>query len=361
MNILIDIGHPAHVHYFRNLYKELINRHKIIVTCKSEPMIEGLLQHYQIEYIPLGSKGAGLAGKLVKQMHFDHEIYKLIKRENIDIAMGASASVVHAARFTSAKSISFDDDDQVLLPFTRYFVAPYADTILTPDALSFENLSNAVYYPGYQEIAYLHPKYYTPNPETLRKYGLEPGEKYFILRFVAFKAHHDLGVQGLSNKQKKALVDLLSSRGKVFITMESELEDEFKPFRMPIAPHEMHDFLKFSQMLICDGQTMCTEAALLGVPSIRCNSVAGRVSLLEEEEKKYGLTYAFLPRQYDWMLGKIKNLLEQDDLNQQWQKKRERLMNDKINVTAFWIWFIENYPNSLQDIKKQGFDYYAFK
>ena len=36
MRILIDIGHPAHVHLFRNLYKELISKgHFVIVTVKS--------------------------------------------------------------------------------------------------------------------------------------------------------------------------------------------------------------------------------------------------------------------------------------------------------------------------------------
>ncbi|MBK7488915.1 MAG: hypothetical protein IPI74_03700 [Bacteroidales bacterium] len=54
---------------------------------------------------------------------------------------------------------------------------------------------------------------------------------------------------------------------------------------------------------------MTSEAAVLGVPAIRCNTFAGRISYLEEEEKVYGLTYAFHPMEFDRMMAKIKELL----------------------------------------------------
>ena len=43
-------------------------------------------------------------------------------------------------------------------------------------------------------------------------------------------------------------------------------------------------------MFIGDSQTMTSEAAVLGVPSLRCNSFAGRISYINEQEFKYGLT-----------------------------------------------------------------------
>jgi uncharacterized protein len=361
MRILIDIGHPAHVHYFRNLYKELSSRHKLIVTCKRNPMVEVLLKHYGIDYILIGEKGRGVIGKLYKQMSFNRAIYNIIRREKVDIAMGVSASVVQAALLTQAKSIAFDDDDQSLQPFTRLCVAPYADYILSPDALAFENLKNTIYYPGYHELAYLHPKRWAPDPTVLEKYGVSITDKYFILRFVALKAHHDVFAVGLSTSQKLALINKLSQYGKVFITMESPLQPEFEPYRLPIAPHEMHDFLHFSQLLVCDGQTMCTEAAMLGTPSFRCNSFAGKVTVLEEEDKKYGLTYSYLPRQFDWMLNKIDELLKMDNCKDIMKLKRERMLNDKIDVTAFWAWLLDNFPGSINEIREPDFNFDRFK
>ncbi|MDY0151903.1 MAG: hypothetical protein RBS43_06475, partial [Candidatus Cloacimonas sp.] len=64
MNILIDIGHPAHVHYFRNLYFILVVKHQVIVTCKSVPIVTNLLDHYQIPFLILGDKGINMFDKL---------------------------------------------------------------------------------------------------------------------------------------------------------------------------------------------------------------------------------------------------------------------------------------------------------
>jgi len=186
-------------------------------------------------------------------------------------------------------------------------------------------------------------------------------ENFFILRFNAFKAHHDLREGGMNIRQKRKLVELLSKYGRVFISTEAEVDNEFAEYKMPIATEDMHDFLYYAQMLVSDSQTMSSEAAVLGTPSFRCNSFVGRIAYLEEEEKRYGLTYGFLPRQFDWMLEKIKHFLQQPNLKSEWQQRRQRMLNDKIDVTSFWLWFIENYPDSISEARKPGFDYEKFQ
>jgi len=361
MRILIDIGHPAHVHYFRNLYAELSKKHDVIVTCKSEKIVEDLLTYYCIKYIPVGHKANNIIGKIYKQIYFNKCIYEIIKKNNIDIAMGCSASVVQASIFSQAKSILFDDDDQAVQPLTKFFVSPLADCIISPDTLKYENLKNAIYYPGYQELAYLHPIYSSADPFILAKYGLDENDRYFILRFNAFKAHHDIGMGGMNIIQKRQLVSLLSEYGKVFITTEDNIDKEFEKYYCPVNPYEMHSFMSFATLFISDSQTMTSEAAVLGVPSLRCNSFVDKISYLEEEEKKYGLTFGFLPHQFDWMLIRIKELLSIPDLKQQWQKKREGMLKDKIDVTSFWVWFIENYPDSEKEIRRGDFNFDRFR
>ena len=39
-------------------------------------------------------------------------------------------------------------------------------------------------------------------------------------------------------------------------------------------------------------------------------------------------------------------LLQQPNLKKEWKDKRERMLADKIDVTAFLVWFVENYPGS---------------
>ena len=61
MRILLDIGHPAHVHLYRNLRNELIQRgHQILVTVKDLPSATTLLTLYNIPYIEIGKRGGSI-------------------------------------------------------------------------------------------------------------------------------------------------------------------------------------------------------------------------------------------------------------------------------------------------------------
>jgi uncharacterized protein len=114
-------------------------------------------------------------------------------------------------------------------------------------------------------------------------------------------------------------------------------------------------------MLIGDSQTMTSEAAVLGTPAIRCNTFVGRISYLEEEEHTYNLTYGFLPTNSDAMFVKINELLAMPGLKAVWQKRRQKMLKDKIDVTAFYVWFIENYPESERVMREKPEWQYRFK
>jgi len=106
---------------------------------------------------------------------------------------------------------------------------------------------------------------------------------------------------------------------------------------------------------------MSVESALLGVPSIRYSSFAGKLSVLEELEHKYELTFGFQPSESEAMFEKIDELLSMPNLKEEWQLRRQRMLQDKIDVTSFFVWFIENYPESAK-IMKENPDYqYKFK
>jgi predicted choloylglycine hydrolase len=56
------------------------------------------------------------------------------------------------------------------------------------------------------------------------------------------------------------------------------------------------------------------------------------------------------------MMKKIGELLAEKNLKAIWQNKRNAFLLDKIDVTAFFDWFIENYPQSIE-IMKNNPDY----
>jgi predicted glycosyltransferase len=361
MNFLIDIAHPAHVHLFRNVYFLLKDRgHQVYVTVKNIPSAIQLLNIYHIPYYNIGNKKDSIFEKGVEQLLYDIKVLGIVKRKNIQVGFGSSITIAHVSKLSRMKSIIFDDDDDEVEPLFAKYAHPFSNVVLSPDC-AIRKTKKLVQYAGYHELAYLHPNRFTPDEMVLAEAGLTTDDTYFLLRFNSFKAHHDIGVKGLSIENKRQLIDYLSSKGKVFITTERNIDDEFKKYQLKISPEKVHSFMYYATMLIGDSQTMTSEAAVLGTPSIRCNSFVGRISYLEEEEHKYGLTYGFLPDNYSQMQAKIESLLSMNDLKQQWVEKRKIMLNDKIDVTAFQLWFIENYPKSGQIIKNDPLYQLNFK
>lgn len=355
MNILIDIGHPAHVHLYRNLYFDLKNKgHHLWVTLKDNLVsAKELLNLYKIPFISIGQKYDGIISKGIMQITYDLKIIKLVRQNKIDIGIGSSINLAHASRISRMKSIILDDDDDDVEPLFVKFAHPFCNVLLSPEALkSKRRKKDTKYYAGYHELAYLHPNRFEPDERIIEEAGLKKGENYYILRFNSFKAHHDKSVSGLSNNDKKKLIKMLEPFGQIFITTEREIDQEFKKYQINIPAHKMHSFLYYATMFIGDSQTMASEAAILGTPAIRSNSLVGRLSYLEEEEYKYGLTFGFKPDKTDKMFDKINELLKKPNLKEEWQKRRQKLLNDKIDVTAFLVWFVENYPESFQIMKE---------
>jgi hypothetical protein len=353
MNVLIDIGHPAHVHLFKNLAKELQKKgHGVYFSTKKVKSIEILLDTYGFKYTSLGRKYKGLFVKyLMSSLHL-LRMLNLVKSKKINIGIGVSGLLPFISGYTKLNSICMDDDDSLVTPLFARSIQN-ADAILTPSALCHDSRGpNHICYPGYHELAYLHPNQFTPDPLVLKELGIENNERFFLLRFNAFKAHHDVGEHGLSQNQKEQLIELLETKGKVFISSESD-NNSFSKYEIKIPPEKIHSVLYYASMLIGDSQTMTSEAAVLGTPALKCNTFAGRLSIPNELENEYELCYSFHPRDFDKMLNKIQELLEDSTLDTEFQSRRQKMLADKIDVTAFMVWFIENYPESIQLMKEE--------
>lgn len=353
MRILIDIGHPAHVHYYRNFAREFSERgHTVFWTVRNIPMAKRLLDSYHFEYLVFPRKSDRLLGKLWKQLLYDIQLLRFCSKHKIGIAVGTSATIAQVSRISGLRSIVFDDDDDEVQPLVTRYVNPFASSLLSPDVLRGKRKRrDTIYYPGYHELAYLHPNRFQPDTSVLSEVGLHAGEPFFIMRFNVFKAHHDMGVKGLSLEQKLRLVEILEPHGKIFITTERTIEAELQKYQMSISPEKAHSLMAFATLFLGDSQTMTSEAAVLGVPSLRCNTFAGRISYLEEQEKRYGLTFGFHPDEFDKMVAKLRELLARPNLRKEWQDRRRRMLADKIDLTSLMVWFLEQYPQSVDVLR----------
>ena len=65
MKILIDILHPAHVHFFRHFRNEMDRRgHTLLITARAKECSTDLLQRYGLGYTLVSRQRSGTAGLL---------------------------------------------------------------------------------------------------------------------------------------------------------------------------------------------------------------------------------------------------------------------------------------------------------
>jgi predicted glycosyltransferase len=364
MNVLFCLGHPAHFHLFRfvlKVLKEKSCRFKIVI--KSKDVLEELLGNDRLEYENIypeerSNSKLKIVLSLIKR---DHKLFKYSRNLKLDLMIGTSTEIARVGRLLHIPSIVVHEDDaNVIKNFSR-LTYPFASTILSPTSCNNGKwAAKTISYQGYHELAYLHPKYFQPDIEKVKRLTNSPDEKYFIIRFAKLTAHHDIGKKGISKELTQQIINKLNLLGKVYITSERELEPEFEMYRINIDPSDIHHALAFASLYIGDSQTMAAEAAVLGIPSIRFNDFVGKLGYLEELEHKYGLTYGIKTSEPGELIKKIDELLTIPNLKIEWQKRREKMLSDKIDVTAFMVWFIENYPESVKVMQKYPDYQYRF-
>jgi uncharacterized protein len=352
MRILFDIGHPGHVHLYKYLYKELKERgHILFVSVRDIPIAKHLLEVYNMPYIDLGRKRDSKLGKAISVIQQDLKLYSFVRKHKIDYGISSGIVLAHLSKLTNMRSFMFDDDDDSSEPLVVKFGHPYSDIVFTPSSI-LRKSKKCIYYKGTHELAYLHPNRFNPDKSVLSKIGIIEGEKYFLLRFVAFKGHHDGGHYGINIEQKRQIIQLLLKFGKVLITSERPIEPEFEKYRLSIPPEDIHSLMYYASMFIGDSQTMISEAATLGLPAFKCNTFAGQLSVPNEIEKKYGLCFAYHPNDFAKFYNNILKVLTDEKIKEVWSKRQKMFLQDKIDVTAFIVWYIDNYPKSSVILKE---------
>jgi len=172
---------------------------------------------------------------------------------------------------------------------------------------------------------------------------LEEADPFVLLRFVSWSAVHDRGEAGFSSEVKLKLVKELSKHIKVFISSENKLPEDLEQFKLPVSPEKLHDVLFYSNLYIGEGATTASECAMLGTPAIYVNSLSA--GTLEEQEK-LGLHFSF--RNPDRVLEKALEILSNPKFKAENRNRRDNMLKQTIDVTAFMVWFVENYPNSVK-------------
>ena len=147
---------------------------------------------------------------------------------------------------------------------------------------------------------------------------------------------------------------------------------------------DMHHVMAFASLYIGDSQTMAAEAGVLGVPFVRFNDFVGRIGYLRELEDVYELGYGIhatpitvsgeglavsgsgagdvirrndgtvQPSGVEELYKRVEELvaMPSDQRRKLWSERRTQMLSDKVDCAKFLTWFIENYPQSVEDVPR---------
>lgn len=346
MRILIDIGHPAHVHLFKNFVWEMQKKgHFILFSTREKEISTYLLKKYGFDFKSFGKPFKGILGKILGMFLFDIRLFIVSLKFKPDIYLSHGSMYAAQVSWILGKPhIAFEDTGnmeqiRLYLPFTK--------VVLTSYSFSKDFGNKQIRYKGFHDSAYLHPNRFNPDLDIFHYLSIQPDQKYVIVRFVSWQATHDLNQKGFLEEQKLELILELIKYVNVFITSEIPETGELKKYEIQIPPEKMHDALYYAVLSIGEGATIASECALLGTPAIYVSSIS---AMKLKEQEKFGLVFCY--KNFKDAKKKAIEIINNVNIRSELKEKRKELLESQIDLTAFLIWFVENYPESLRVMKK---------
>jgi predicted glycosyltransferase len=351
MRVLIDIGHPAHVHFFRNPILLLKQRgHEVLITSREKEIAVDLLDELHIPHEVISTQAGGGIFALAKELVTRNaSLYRVVKRFKPDIMAAIGGTfIAQVGKISGVQSLVFYDTENATLQ--NAITYPFASCVIVPRCYSsWLPQRRHLRYDGYHELSYLHPDYFTPNRERAISNGLAPEGDTFLIRVVSWQASHDIGEQGWNQELLQLTIDKLATQGKVLISSESELDSTLLPYQYPGNVSEIHHVMAFCRAFIGESATMASESVVLGVPAIYA-ATTGR-GYTDEQETKYGMVKNI--RKLDWasISQAIDEVLHMPTAH--WQQTRDNLLANTIDVPEFVANCIE-YPPPGQSQDRSG-------
>ena len=183
--VVIDIGHPANVHLFRYLYAGLTQKEwSCIFAIRDKEFTIELLKAYDLKYMLLENREHSLLKRVATIPLLCYRFFQLVTRNKprLVISRGSTHATL-VCKLLHIHHIVFTDTESAGLinQLSNYL----SSCVLTGISYKKKCGKYHIRYPGYHELAYLHPNRFTPDSEILRHIGLQPSERYAIVRFVS--------------------------------------------------------------------------------------------------------------------------------------------------------------------------------
>ena len=338
MKILIDIGHPAHVHFFKNaICAWQQNGHEIAITALQKDIATGLLENYNLDHTVLSKAGRNKLSLGFELITRDIKLLKFCRRFKPDVLTGISGNfIAHVGKLTGTPSVIWDDTEHQRL--SHRITWPFATCIHSPDCYLNPAIKKQKLYAGFHELAYLRPGYFSPDKELVNSLGINPDEKYCIVRMVSWQAHHDVGQSGFDSDRMAEFLDELSKHARPYLSVEGDCPESLKGYQLSVPVHQIHHVMAFASLCIGEGATMISESAVLGVPAVYINTLKlGYIDMLED----YGLVKQTTDTDHALRYGL--GFLTEPNAREKYRSIKQKLLDDKIDVTKYLVETIEKF------------------
>lgn len=267
MNILFDLNHPVDVNFFKNAIKILsASGHNVVIAYRDRGKLGKIAKFELGEYSPIriGQHQKTFVTKIICQLERDLSFLSFQRRKKIDISVCFGATNAIASWLNGISYLAFDDDFEYKIPF--YHATLFSTRHIMPTYIRV-NKKNIYHYNGLKELAYLHPRYFSPRVDELKKYELLP-EKYVFIREIA---NVSLNYQKQNTLINEIVYAVKNLGLKVVLSLENkDLKSLYKHYCIILEEpvEDIYSLIKNALFAISSGDTVAREAALLGTPAI---------------------------------------------------------------------------------------------
>lgn len=366
MRVLFLLAHPAKFHFHKVQINKLKQKgHKVKILIVKKDILEDLVKEEGWPYLNIYPEGRKIKGfgtilnALISTVRMTYRLIHYTRNKNFDLYIGDFLTWL--GRIRGVDCLFPTDDVLSEVPEGQIFYIP-STFLFAPKITDLGYYDKkTIRYDGYKALAHLHPNHFIPDKNKLSP-SLRKND-FFLIRCTGFMATHDKGHTGITDNILRQLLIILNKRGKVIISSERELPDDLKNYTFSIRKSDISHYISFCKIFISDSTTMTAEAAVLGTPSLEYDSYFEKIDQMVELGDTFSLTYGFSPsRGPKRLYNKLEDLLNKNyDLKQEFQTRRKKLIETKIDVSSYLIWIIENYPQSIKIINDNPDYQYKFR
>lgn len=269
LHVLFEIVHPADVLFFLRPIRTLQEQgHRVTVASRHKDVATALLDRFDIAHHPISTQGSGIGGLALELARRELALARLVRKDRPDVMIGFGAvAISHVGKLFNIPTLAVYDSENATLQ-TR-LAWPFISHLIVPEDYTGDVPAGRVSrLAGTKDLSYFHPAAFRPDRNKAIALGLDPDRENVFLRIVRWGANHDIGKSGWTPDQLRTLVDRLSLRAKLHVSVEGEPPAELREHVWRGDPAQVHHLLGHCNAYVGESCTMACEAVTLGVPAL---------------------------------------------------------------------------------------------